>query len=537
MDETRVLRTEQEQRMRRRTLLGGLGAALLLAGCSIAPAGTGAPTGASQAGANQSAAAGEAGGTIRVGVNSMPPGLGNPFTGIGAQSVYTWSAIFDPLVMVDNKGVPQPWLASSWRNVDPMTWEFDLRPDVKFSDGTPFDAEAVKATVDFLVSEAGAASVVGSEMSMLQAATAVDSDTVRITTKRPEASFPARMSAVYIVSPTAWSSLGPEGFAAKPVGTGPFVIESINAERASADAFTDSWRKPQAERIEWTKLADAPSRLQALPSKQLDMAISLPPDQRADIESSGETLNVQSAPQVMAWALTQTIGGDKPVKNPKVRLALNHAIDRQAISDSIMAGLARPATQGSTEGTFGYNPEIKGYDYDPAKAKELLAEAGYPDGFSMTATVTVGSFPGDGDIYQAVAAYLSEVGVNVSFETVQFSQWLERYQQNTWTTDAFNQSWNVAPTGDAIRPAMIFSCLKAKPFVCDESLTPLIEQSNAEFDVDKRRALLQEMATKYYDNPPSLLLIEQVDIVATGAAVRGFEMTSRFIAYDKITVR
>lgn len=501
-------------------------AAIALAGCASSESTPG------------SGGEGGEGGTIRVAVNALPPGLGNPFTGIGAQSIYTWSAVFDPLVMVDESGLPQPWLATGWENIDENTWQFDLRDDVQFSDGDTLDAEAVKTTIDYLVSEEGRTSVVGAEMKMIEGAEVVDEDTVEIRTNTPDAGFPARMSAVYIVGPDAWNELGPEGFATAPVGTGPFAIESIDSNKATGTAFEDSWRAPLADGLEVTLLGDPAARLQALQSDQVDLAIALSPDQLPAIESSGASPNPVPAPQVMALAFTQTIGdGNSPINDPKVRLALNHAVDRQAIADSVLGGLARPATQGATPESFGYNPEVTGYEYDPDKAMDLLAEAGYGDGLSLTGTVTVGSFPGDAEIWQAVQGYLDEVGVELTFETAQFAQWLEKYQQNSWTSDIFNQSWNVAPTNDAIRPAMIFSCKKANPFVCDEDIVPLIDAINSEFDVDTREGLLHELAVAFQENPPSLLLVEQVDINATADGVSGYEMVSRFIAYEKLSVQ
>lgn len=478
----------------------------------------------------------EGGGTIRVGVSSMPPGLGDPFTGVGAQSVYTWSALFDPLTMVDDSGKPQPWLATSWENVDENTWEFALRDDVTFANGEDFNAEAVVATIDYLTSEEGSASVVGSELAALEGAEAVDETTVRVTTSEPDATLPARMSAVYIVAPEAWAELGPDGFAAAPVGTGPFLATSIDANGMKAEAFEDSWRAPTADAIEVKMLADAASRLQALQSGQLDVAIALSPDQISAIESSGGTVQDSPAPQVMSFAFVQT-EGDSPVKDQRVRVALNHAVDREAIAESIFGGLARPATQGSTPETFGYDDSLEGFEYDPDRAKALLEEAGYGDGLQLKATVTVGSFPGDSEVYQSAAADLAKIGVDLEFETVQFAQWLERYQQNSWTTPMFNQSWNVAPVGDAIRPAMIFSCKKNNPFVCEDSIVKLIDKANAEFDPDAREGVLKELAQEYHKNPPSLFLIEQVDLNATGEGVDGFSMTSRFIQYEDISVQ
>jgi peptide/nickel transport system substrate-binding protein len=504
--------------------LAGVAVVAVLAACS---------TSDSDSDAGQ---AGSPGGTIRVAVSSLPPGQGNPFTGIGAQSVYTWSAIFDPLTMVDDSGKPQPWLATSWSNIDELTWQFKLREGVTFSNGEPFNAEAVKATVDYLISDTGKTSVVGAELKMLAGATVVDEHTVEIKTSAPEAILPARMSTMYIVAPKAWSELGPDGFAAAPVGTGPFAVESITQDRIKAKAFTASWRKPQAEAFEIIKLAESSARVQAIQSNQVDLSIALSPDQVATIESSGAKVQATAAPQVMALGFVQ-VKEDSPVADVRVRKALNHAVDSEAIAKNLLAGLGRPAVQGATKETFGYNEAITGFKYDPELAKQLLAEAGYADGLTLTATVTVGSFPADSEIFQATADYLSKVGVTLKLETVQFSQWLEHYQNTSWKSEMFNQSWNTAPIGDAIRPALIFSCKKNNPFFCDESLNPLLDEINSEFDTAKREKLLHDLAVRNAENPPSLLLVEQVDLNATGAKVAGYEIKSRFILYEKLTVQ
>ena len=509
-----------------RQVVVGVATIAALAACS---------TGSSDAGGGTGT--GAAGGTIRVAVSSLPPGQGNPFTGIGAQSIYTWSAIFDSLTIVGDSGLPEPWLATSWENVDETTWRFTLRDDVQFSNGEAMDAEAVKATVDYLVSDEGRTSVVGAELNMLADATVVDEYQVEITTTVPEAILPAKLSAMYIVAPQAWEELGPDGYAAAPVGTGPFAVESLTDDRIVATAFTDSWRGPKAEKLEIIRLAESAARLQALQSGQVDLAIALSPDQIGSVEASGATVQANPAPQVMGFGFVQ-IHEDSPVSDPRVRRALNHAVDTDTIADSLLAGFGNGATQGATPQTFGYHEGITGFEYDPELARQLLAEAGYADGLTLNATVTVGSFPADGEIYQAAADYLSDVGVTLNLETVQFSQWLEYYQTSTWTTEMFNQSWNVAPVNDAIRPAMIYSCQKPNPFFCNEEINPLLDAINSEFDPEVREGLLHQLAEANYENPPSLLLVEQVDLNATTANTAGYEMSSsRFIFYEGITVR
>lgn len=497
----------------------------LLAGCSA---------GSSDSG--KTSANGASGGTIRVGVVNLPPGQGNPYTAIGAPSIYTWSAIFDPLTMVDAKGTPQPHLAESWKNTSPTTWQFTLRKNVTFSDGEKLDAAAVKATVDYLTSEAGKTSVVGSELKMLAGAKVVDDQTVEISTSTADAILPSKLTSMYIVAPDAWKKSGPDGFAAKPVGTGPFTADSFDQSKITLSANAKSWRAPKAAKMEVVKLAESAPRLQALQSKQIDLAIALSPDQAPQAEQSGAKMQISPAPQVSAFAFVQS-KSNSPVADKRVRQAMNYAVDKKAIADNLLGGLGKPATQGATPETFGYDPEIKGYEYSPAKAKQLLADAGYADGITLNATVTVGSFPADSEIYQSTADYLSKVGITLKLNTVPFAEWLEKYQANTWPGDMFNQSWNVAPIGDAIRPASIFSCAKVNPFFCDQEATPLIQQINTEFDSTKREALLKQLAKHNFDTAPSLLLVEQVDVNATSANVGGYAAQNRFISYEKMTVK
>jgi peptide/nickel transport system substrate-binding protein len=182
---------------------------------------------------------------VTVGTWGIPPGKGNPYTGIGTPSIFTWDAIFDPLVRISAAGEATPILAKSWKNVDPTHWEFTLRQNVKFSNGEAFNADAVVNAFDYLGSEAGKATAVGRELSGVTA-TKKDDYTVVIETKGPDPVLPNKMALVYMVAPGAWTSLGPEGFADKPVGTGSFKLDSWTANSAVLSANADSWRAPRA---------------------------------------------------------------------------------------------------------------------------------------------------------------------------------------------------------------------------------------------------------------------------------------------------
>jgi peptide/nickel transport system substrate-binding protein len=201
-----------------------------------------------------------------------------------------------------------------------------------------------------------------------------------------------------------------------------------------------------------------------------------------------------------------------------------------------MAGLGKVASQGATPAAVGYAPDVQPYPYDEAKARQLLTEAGFPTGFALTAAVVTGSFPADAEIYQAMAADLAKVGVRVTLRQEKFADWLDKYTKGTWNTQAFGLSWNTAPTLDATRPYTLFSCLKNPAFFCDQSVTPLLRQAGSELDRAKRLDCLTELAHRVHDNPPSLLLVEQVELNATSAKVAGYRNENRVIGYHEMTV-
>lgn len=474
-------------------------------------------------------------GTLDVGVVGLPPTQGNPFGALGSPSIYTWSAMFDALTLVDSSGQATPALATEWEAVDDTTWHFTLRAGVEFSNGEAFDADSVAATWDYLATEEGATSVVGRELATVADMAAIDPLTVEITTEISDPVLPNRLAAMFVVAPAHWAELGPDGFAADPIGTGPFAVDNWGNSEITLTANTTSWRHPQVEEIVVTALPEPASRVQALESGQVDIAIGVAPDQIEAIEGSGATVDARPASQVMSLTFISN-DEDSPFADQRVRQALNYAVDRESIAEALVAGLAKPASQGSTPVANGFDPSLEPIPYDPDRATELLTEAGYEDGFSFVAEVVVGSFPADADIYQAMAENLRQIGVEVELRQIQFPEWLEKFNNGTWEGQAFGLSWNTAPYLDAIRPYNYASCLKDPGFFCDEDQQALIEAAGATFDVDERNGILADLAALTVENPPSLFLIEQVDLNGVGPEVTGFENINRYIPYELITV-
>jgi len=467
---------------------------------------------------------------VRIGVNDIGR-HGNPFAGRGNPGTFLWNALFDPLALPDENGAPQPVLAAGWKIIDPTTWEFSLRSGIKYSNGETFDAKAVQATLRWLLTEKGQASVVGREFRSIASVEMINDTTVRIHTKAPDPILINKLAMVYIVAPKAWADLGEEGFNENPAGTGPFVKDTFAADALTLKQNPSSWHPGKVDKVSLLGLPEQASRLQALLSNQIDIAIGMGPDNIGQMESAGIDVLVTSAPQVMSIMLRTVNNGDTPLKDRRVRQALNYAVDTESMARDLLLGKGKAASQGGTPVAFGYDPSIKPYPYDPAKAKALLAEAGFPNGFPMKIEVITGSFPSDADIYQKAAQDLEAVGIKVDMQKVTFPDWLKKFLGNAWQGDAFGSSWNSAPYMDSVRPYSYQTCAKSKPHFCDEEQTPLYKQVSTEMDPIKRKAALLELHRLTKEVAPAIFLVEQIDVTGVSKKVTNFRYVNRNIDY------
>lgn len=474
---------------------------------------------------------------VRLGVNDVGR-HGDPFAGRGNPGTFLWNALFDPLALPDETGTPQGVLATGWKIVEPTTWEFTIRDGVTFSNGEKLDAAAVAATFEWLLTEKGRASVVGSEFRSIDSVSVSGPDTVRIVTKAPDPILINKLAMVYVVAPKAWADLGIEGFNANPSGTGPYMKQEFAAEALTLSRNPTSWRQGKLDRVVLLGLPEQASRLQALLSNQIDIAIGMGPDNIAQMEAAGLEVLVTDTPQVMSIMLRTEENGDTPLKDRRVRQALNYAVDNESMARDLLLGKGKAAGQGGTAAAFGYDPNLTPYPYDPAKARALLAEAGYADGFPMKIEVITGSFPSDADIYQKAAQDLEAVGIRVDMQRVNFPDWLKKFINNTWEGDAFGSSWNTAPYMDTVRPYTYQTCAKRpKAHFCDQEQMPLYEQVNTEMDPDKRKQLLMQLHRLTKDVAPAIFLVEQIDVTGVNKRVSNYRYVNRNIDYTALGLR
>lgn len=472
---------------------------------------------------------------LRVGVVALPPSLGNPFAVTGVPGIYTITPMFDTLAAPDGEGVLKPSLALSWEQIDPLTWRFRLRDGVTFHNGVPFTADAVAFTVNHLATPEARIEPVARDVAQVESATVIDPLTVDIRTRTPDALLPNYIAVMPIVEPGQWQRLGREGFAREPVGTGPFKLVRFEAAKAVFEPHASHWRKPRVDGMEMIAIPDASSRVQAIQSGQLDIAVALGPDDVLAIKQFGGSYTIARTSGTLTMTLISSKEGS-PLRDVRVRRALNHAVDKQAIIDSLLSGETVVASQPAARITFGYNPALAPYAYDPAKAKALLAEAGFgPNNpLPLLMEVVVGGAANDAAMYQQIAQYWNDVGVAATIQSIPVQQLVKIVNAGDWKGDTFGMNYAPERTMDVLRPIRLHSCLQPVPWYCDERIMPTIRDAFAAPDIETRRRLTQDVMRFYHEEAASVFLHEIILFFGHAARVKNFREAQIVIAYEEI---
>lgn len=332
----------------------------------------------------------------------------------------------------------EPWLAERWTiSNDGLVYTFQLRRGVKFHDGTPFNAEAVVFSVlrqtdkTHPYYKTGTFAYAEFTFGRVKKVEATGRYTVRFTLKQRYAPFLANLAihAGSIVSPAAVKKYG-KNFAKNPVGTGPFrFVQWRPGIEVVLERNREYWnrnRVPQVRRVIFRPVVEDQTRLVQLESGELDFIVNIPPDDLPRLRSGGK-FRVQDQAGMHIWYLVMN-NQTKPFNDRRVRQAVNYAINRKAIVDGILKGTGVTAENYIPPVLWSYNKSVRGYPYDPEKAKQLLAEAGYRDGLSVTFWV-----PQSGSgmqqpvtMAQAIQADLAKVGIKANLQTFEWGSYLDK---------------------------------------------------------------------------------------------------------------
>jgi len=473
--------------------------------------------------------------TLRVGVITTPPFLGNPYASLNAPTIFTWSAIFDSLTFVAHDGDARPWLATSWEASSPHTWIFKLREDVLFSNGEKFTSDAVVNAVEYLISTEAQKEVVANMLNSVAGARMIDDYTVEIVTKSPNIMFPREAASLRIVAPEHWRKLGPQKFAQEPHGTGPFIVESWHPSVVRLRAFTDSWRPPHFDRLEILSVPEGQARVQGMLSGQLDIILGGTPDLTARLPAEGHQVIVVPGSGTFSFAFIlnpKHPAFDErniPLTDIRVRQAINYAVDKQAFVDILLDGQTVVPSQPAPRIAFGHDPALQPYPYNPDKARTLLEEAGYADGFPLVIEVLSVGWEA---IYERAASDLRAVGIDVQLLTFTLPQYIRAVHTGDFRGQGFIMDFPTAPQMDPMRGMRLHSCLWKVPWLCIEDDQKLIDATMSEFDLAKRLSMTKRLMRIYRDQAYVLNLYEQVNIYGVRKGLKGFEAEGLFIRYD-----
>ncbi len=335
--------------------------------------------------------------------------------------------IMDPLFLLTADMKVQPGLATEWKALDATTWELKLRSGVKFHNGDPFTAMDVKFNFDRILDPATNSRQVPVYYTKVKSVQVVDDLTVRITTNGSWPALPQLLSFMRIAPAKYFQSVGAEAFAQKPVGTGPYkFVEWVKDAHVTLEANDAYWRgAPKIKRVTFSYVPDGATRVAQLLSGSVDLVQSIAPSDAARVKATSdlELASIRGMNGMFVGINTFV----KPFNDVRVRQALNYAVNWDAIISTLLGGYAfrNASTIGAL--TNGYDPNLKPYAYDPAKAKQLLAEAGYPNGFATTLDGPIGRYNQDKEVAQAVVADLAKVGVQVQYVGAEFNAFFTKF--------------------------------------------------------------------------------------------------------------
>jgi len=412
-------------------------------------------------------------------------------------ATYTASVLhsmYENLTALDEEYEIVPGLATDWeQSEDGMKWTFYLRSGVAFHDGTPFDADAVKTAVDRMIDPDKGLVVYGRLGPVIEEVEVVDDLTVVFHLQDPYPAF-TRLMAIgqaAIVSPSVIDDV-----ASEPVGTGPYkFVEYVSGERVVMERNENYWGEvPEVEQLVWRWSPEDSVLVMALQTGEVDVVTPLPPAHVSVLEQY-QGVEVIETPGARAfWVALNTT--KEPLDDVRVRQALNYATDRQGLIDSILWGSGTVANSPVSPGNFGYDETLEAYPHDPERARELLAEAGYEDGFSIAIAVQ----EAEAQYVEALQGMWREVGVDVIVDQMEGGIWSDAVfapkEENE--VQASFASWSSATLDADMMLTPLFATDSFPPasanlgFYSNERVDELLQKAAFETDPEAREAMYIE---------------------------------------------
>ncbi len=433
--------------------------------------------------------------------------------------------VYETLVKIDNSGKIRPLLATEWTvSSDRMTYTFNLQPTAKFASGSPVNAEAVVKSMQFVKANEKSTGAIQNAVSVLESATAKDESTVEVKLSKPSNNWLYSMggAAGVIIDPAGYESM-----ATQPMGSGPYKLKSWSkGESVTLEQNPKYWgTAARFDQATFRYYADANAENTAMLSGDLDVISNVQaPEALTEFSDPGKFQVIDGTTQ--AEVVLGFNNAKAPFDNLQVRQAINYGIDRRALLDTVWAG--KGMLIGSmVPPTDPWFEDLSGaYPYDPVKARELLAEAGHPDG--LTVNLRIPALPYATASAQFIASQLKEVGVTVNVEEMEFARWYEE------VFSAGNYDMTIVAHVEA-RDIVRFADPSYYWHYDNPAFQELIAQAD-QVSPDEQTVLMQQAARMLSDDAAAGFLWLLPNLIVATPGLTGIPSNSTSLSFDLTTI-
>ncbi|MGQ0571708.1 MAG: ABC transporter substrate-binding protein [Armatimonadota bacterium] len=437
--------------------------------------------------------------------------------------------LFDTLVIWDPGAKKfQPALAERWRSTDPTTWEFQLRRGVKFHDGQDLTSEAVKTTIERAKTVRGPLNPLFTPITSVETP---DPSRVVLKTGTPLGTLLSNLTMLGIVP--AGTPMTP-AFGDRPIGTGPFkFVEFVRDTRVVLEANTNYWRPgiPKLRRLVFVDIPELSARVTALETGEIDMTFQLTPEEIKRLRGSS-TVKIEIGPTFYTRFLWIN-AGRKPFDDVKVRRAVARALNISAITSSLVAGIAKPASAPIGSNVLCY-AEQSPYGYSGAEARKLLAEAGFPRGFD-TEMKWNDALPKEREVADAIVGQLALIGIRVRSTLQPRAIWVDDLVKLNWDLNLLGTG---AVTGDAdYSLGRLYHSRARRTGYTNPELDNLLDQAAGTVNTQRRCTLYRRVQEILWQEVPGVFLFESLEVYAYRTRLQGFTVPpSEIFTLNEVSV-
>lgn len=434
--------------------------------------------------------------------------------------------VYDRLVVPDLKGGWKPSVATDWEfSDDNSELTFTLRDDVVFTNGEALDAAAVKYSLDRILDPKNKAYQLGTVSARFSGAKVIDPTHITFFVNNHDASAMSALALLYLVPPEHSKKTG-MGMGGEGVGSGPMMIDSFQPnDHLTLVPNPDYWGTEKVDNlteITWLSMEDESARTAALKSGRADIVFPLSPDIWSEFDKSKEFTAYSSLLGQYQNLFLGKYDQDTPLSDVRVRTAVNYAIDKELIVDSILKDTTNVPSQMVPEGSPLYDDNLDPFPYDPDKARDLLSDAGYPDGFSIEMESTVGRTPGDREVATAIVDMLGDVGIEVNWKPLPATEWLEKFVNGTGAP-LFMLNTSIEPSMMPEAGLTQWTTDSFTKVMSDPEYDKAVAKEITLSDESERTAAVQDISAMILEKQPVAMLYQVPMLYGVSNDVSGFE--------------